>query len=67
MQSQNIKVVYSLRVHLELQKLGFKYETEMRNPNNPKLNCWVYNADAAFNEAFDALMDAQRGTAAWKR
>ena len=52
----NTKIVYSLRIHMELQRLGFHYEVEMRNPKNPHLNCWVYEATPEFMEAFDEIM-----------
>jgi len=32
MQNTNMKIVYSLRIHIKLQKLGFRYLTEMKNP-----------------------------------
>lgn len=32
MQNSNLKIVYSLRMHIKLQKLGFSYITEMKNP-----------------------------------
>ena len=55
MSNQNVKIVYSLRVHIELQRRGFTFLTEMKNPNNPRYNCWVYAATperlAAFDEA----------------
>jgi hypothetical protein len=30
--------------------------TEMRNPKNPHLNCWVYEESADLLAALDALM-----------
>lgn len=36
------KIIYSLQIHIALQAQGFNYITEMKNPKNPKLNCWVY-------------------------
>lgn len=50
------KVIYALRVHIELQKRGFVYLTEMRNPQNPHLNCWVYEATPEFMEAVDKII-----------
>ena len=52
----NVKIVYSLKIHIALQKMGFKYETEMRNPQNPRFNCWVYKETPALLEAFDKLI-----------
>ena len=57
MLNQKLKVVYSLQFHIELQKQGFICLTEMKNPNNPRLLCWVYEATPDFVEAFDALVE----------
>lgn len=61
MLNQNVKIIYSLKLHLELQRRGFSFLTEMKNPNNPRFNCWVYAATPDFLAAFDALV---RGAAA---
>jgi hypothetical protein len=58
MSNQNVKIVYSLRVHIELQRRGFTFLTEMKNPNNPRYNCWVYAATPDLLAAFD---DALKG------
>ena len=50
------KIVYSLRLHIALQQQGFAHITEMKNPQNPHLNCWVYEATPRFTAAFEALM-----------
>ena len=52
----NVKIIYSLRIHIELQKLGFQYMTEMRNPQKPTLNCWVYEATPEFLTSLEALI-----------
>ena len=56
MSNQNVKIVYSLKVHIELQRRGFTFLTEMKNPNNPRFNCWVYAATTDLLAAFDALV-----------
>lgn len=57
MSNQNeIKIIYSLKIHLALQKLGFNYLTEMRNPMNKFFNCWVYEATPALLKEFDRLV-----------
>jgi hypothetical protein len=56
MPNSNVKIVYSLRIHIALQQQGFTFMTEMKNPHNPKLNCWVYAATPDFLAAFDALI-----------
>lgn len=61
MLNTNIKIVYSLRIHIKLQKMGFKYLTEMKNPQFPHLNCWVYENTQEFNLAFEALMKEAEG------
>ena len=56
MPNSKVKIVYSLRIHIGLQQLGFSYITEMKNPKNPHLNCWVYQETPAFLKAFDSLV-----------
>ena len=56
MSSSNVKVVYSLRLHIALQQQGFSYIMEMKNPHNQKFNCWVYEETPEFLKAFDALI-----------
>ena len=58
MSNQNVKIVYSLKVHIELQRRGFTFLTEMKNPQNPRFNCWVYAATPELLAAFD---DALKG------
>lgn len=53
------KIIYSLQIHIELQKMGFNYETEMKNPSHPQFNCWVYKETPELLEAFDALIRGQ--------
>lgn len=56
MSNQNVKIIYSLSMHIVLQKMGFSYLVEMKNPNNQKFNCWVYEATPDFLAAFDAII-----------
>lgn len=56
MPNSNVKIVYSLRIHIALQQQGFSFMTEMKNPKNPNLNCWVYAATPDLLAAFDALV-----------
>ena len=56
MPNQKVKIVYSLRIHVALQQQGFAHITEMKNPQNPHLNCWVYEATPRFMACFEALM-----------
>ena len=57
MSNQNVKIIYSLKLHIALQKRGFICLTEMKNPHNPQYNCWVYAATPEFLAAFDALLE----------
>lgn len=50
------KIVYSLRVHLGLQELGFKALNVMPNPQNPNFNCWTYADTPEFKKAFSSLV-----------
>ena len=56
MSNQNVKIIYSLKIHIQLQKQGFHYLTEMKNPNNPRFNCWVYAETPDLLAAFDAAL-----------
>ena len=56
MSNQNVKIVYSLKVHIELQRRGFTFLTEMKNPQNPRFNCWVYAATPELLAAFDEVL-----------
>ena len=56
MPNSKVKIVYSLRIHIALQQQGFSYMTEMKNPQNQHLNCWVYAATPDFLAAFEALV-----------
>ena len=60
MPNTKVKIVYSLRIHIALQQQGFSYVTEMKNPQNPHLNCWVYAATPDFLAALEALMGEVR-------
>ena len=56
MSNAKYKIIYSLQIHIKLQALGFTYVTEMKNPKNPKFNCWVYEeTEEVFNtKEFDS-------------
>lgn len=56
MPNTKTKIVYSLRLHIALQQQGFAHITEMKNPQNPHLNCWVYEATPRFMACFEELM-----------
>ena len=31
-------------------------QTEMKNPKNPRFNCWVYEETPEFAQAYDSLL-----------
>lgn len=60
MPNSNYKIIYSLKIHIELQRLGFQYITEMKNPKSPIYNCWVYEDTEKLQEALDHLLGGGR-------
>lgn len=56
MSNAKYKIIYSLQLHIALQALGFAHETEMKNPKNPRFNCWVYAETPELLKAFDSLV-----------
>ena len=50
------KIIYSLKLHIALQSLGFVAQTEMKNPKNPRFNCWVYEETPEFAQTYDSLL-----------
>lgn len=60
MSKSNIKIVYSLWLHIALQEKGFAHITEMKNPRNQKFNCWVYEETPQFIMAFNELTGGGR-------
>ena len=56
MSNVKYKIIYSLKIHIALQDMGFVYITEMKNPNNSNFNCWVYEETPELLSAFDTLL-----------
>lgn len=56
MSNSKIKIIYSLRIHIALQNMGFMPITEMKNPVNQRFNCWVYEETDELLKAFDSLI-----------
>lgn len=42
---QTTKVIYSMKVAIQLKDLGHKIVMTMPNPNDNKLICWVFEKD----------------------
>lgn len=59
MSNVEVKIVYSLKIHLELQRRNIPYLLEMKNPNQSNFNCWVYERTPRFQEAFDEILDSR--------
>ena len=62
MSNTKYKIIYSLKLHIALQQQGFKSQTEMKNPYNPRLNCWVYVETPEFTQAYDSLLKKEGHT-----
>lgn len=60
MSNAKYKIIYSLQLHIALQAMGFAHETEMKNPKNPRFNCWVYEETPELLKAFDSLVKGGR-------
>lgn len=60
MSNTKFKIIYSLQIHIALQAQGFTHETEMKNPKNPRFNCWVYEETPELLKAFDKLVRGGR-------
>lgn len=56
MSNSKVKIIYSLRIHIALQQMGFQCQTEMKNPQNQRFNCWVYEETPELLNAFDNLV-----------
>lgn len=60
MSNAKYKIIYSLQIHIALQSMGFTHQTEMKNPKNPRFNCWVYKETPELLRAFDSLVKGGR-------
>lgn len=50
------KIIYSLRVFLELKKKGFEAIATTNNPNNEKLMCWIYDRTPEFIQSLNEII-----------
>lgn len=60
MSNVKTKIIYSLRIHIELQRRGFVPLLEMKNPKNQNFNCWVYEETPELLSAFDEFLKGAR-------
>lgn len=51
------KVIYSLRVYLQLEQRGFQPISTMPNPNKPNLMCWVFDKTPEFMRVLDEILE----------
>lgn len=42
------KIIYSMRVMLQLAERGYKPLTTMPNPQHPEYNCWIFEVTEDF-------------------
>jgi hypothetical protein len=54
--SKKCKIVYSLRIYLELTKRGFYPIATTLNPKNNELICWIYERTPEFIETLDEVL-----------
>ena len=53
------KIIYSMRINIELQKRGFKPVLSMPNPYKESLVCWVYEETEDFLIALDEILGGE--------
>jgi hypothetical protein len=62
MPNTNIKMIYSLRVYIELENRGFKPLTAINNPYKPNLMCWAFEETPELLEAVDEILSSKGGS-----
>lgn len=50
------KIIYSLRIMLQLVERGFIPIEMMPNPKYPKYNCWVFKDTPEFEEVLSEVL-----------
>ena len=55
---ENTVIVYSLKIHSQLQIRGIPFLCSMPNPKNEKYTCWVYEKNADFSKAFNEIVES---------
>lgn len=54
------KVIYSLRIRIELQQKGFEPIMELINQYNPHFKCWRYIDSPEFEQALNEIRTGGR-------
>ena len=50
------KIIYSMRIMLQLVDRGFQPLTTMPNPQHPEFNCWVFELTEELQNVLDELL-----------
>jgi len=58
---QNVKVIFSKRLRLELRQMGFEPFMEMPNTQHPGWICWYYDNTPEFQAALTELVGSYEG------
>ena len=51
-QRQRQKIIYSLKVHIELELRGFHSIGTIPNPRHSEFSCWIYEWNNEIEKAF---------------
>ena len=54
------KIIYSLRVYLELQKRGIEHISTTTNPHKPAFMCWIYEKTPELTEALNEIIGGNK-------
>lgn len=54
------KIIYSLKVMLQLVELGHNPTETMPNPKYPRFNCWIFKVDDAFQHDLDKVLGGEK-------
>lgn len=54
--SNSKKIIYSLRICLELDKRGFRPISSMPNPYKKNFVCWIYDKTDSFSRVLDEII-----------
>lgn len=50
------KIIYSLKIMLQLVERGFVPNSIMPNPRFPQYNCWTFEVTPEFQRALDEVL-----------
>ena len=50
------KIIYSLRVYLQLKEIGIEPIATTNNPNKPNFLCWIYKKTPELIAALEEIM-----------